>query len=64
LQDFAAWAFEALEPLHLVGAQVVYLGQPFLQSVLPNSHLKELADVLERPPAGRAFLEFLREDQA
>ena len=55
LQDFTAWAFEAFGPLHLIGAQAVYLGQPFLQLVLPETHVKELAHVLEQPPAGRAF---------
>ncbi len=64
LCDFAAWFLTAISPLHLLGAQVLYIGQPFLNMLVPEQHILELADLLERPQKRQAFLVFLREESS
>lgn len=54
---------EATGPLNMLAAQVVYLGQPFLNQVLPAGHLDALAGVLEDPQQVQAFTEFLRQQE-
>ena len=58
--DFAAGILDATGPLNLLGAQVVYLGQPLLDFVLPVEHLDALAIMLEDPDQTQAFTAFLR----
>ena len=53
---------EAIGPLNLLGAQIIYVGQPLLDLVLPESHLNALADLLENPEETRAFTKFLRQN--
>jgi len=55
-----ATLLEATGPLNLLGAQVVYLGQPLLKQVLPEDQLDALADMLENPKQTRAFTDYLR----
>lgn len=62
LMNLAATFLEALGPLALLSAQVVYLGQPFLNAFLPNNHLTEFANLLENPQATQAFISTLRGD--
>ncbi len=50
---------EATGPLHILGAQLVYLGQPLFAHMLPNEHLKALADTLEDPEHMQAFTTLL-----
>ena len=61
LQDFAASFLEAAGPIHLIGAQLVYVAQPLLGSVLPSEHLDSLASLLEEPEQTKAFISYLRE---
>jgi len=61
LRNLAATFLEALGPLNLLGAQVVYIGQPFLNPFLPAGHLDALADVLENPRATKAFIAILQQ---
>lgn len=61
VQDLVAVLLEATGPLNLLGAQVVYLGQPLLNSVLPEVHLEALADMLENPKDTQAFTDLLRQ---
>ena len=58
--DFAASLLDATGPLNLLGAQVVYLGQPLFDQVLPAEHLDALALMLEDPDQTQAFTTFLR----
>ena len=55
---FVAWLLEAGEPLMLVGAQMLYFGQPFLG----NEYTENLAHFLENQDETRAFATFLRKE--
>jgi hypothetical protein len=61
VQDLVATLLEATGPLNLLGAQVVYLGQPLFNQVLPEDHLDALASVLEDPEETQAFTTLLRQ---
>ncbi|MBN1669265.1 MAG: hypothetical protein JW862_19385 [Anaerolineales bacterium] len=61
IKELVATLLEAIGPLNLLGAQVVYLGQPFLNRVLPAGYLDVLAGVLEDPEITQDFTRFLRE---
>jgi hypothetical protein len=58
LNGFAAWALEAGGPLMLLGAQVLYFGQPFI----PGASTRALARLLENRDETEAFVAMLRED--
>lgn len=62
LNDLVASFLEAAGPLTLIGAQLVYLGQPILGSLVPARHLQVLADVLEDDDQRQEFLTYLREE--
>ena len=62
--QFAASFLEASGPLNLVGAQMVYLGQPVLSSIFAGSQLKALAEMLEEPEQTKVFIRCLREEPA
>ncbi|MEN8241746.1 MAG: hypothetical protein ABFS17_07485 [Chloroflexota bacterium] len=64
LHQFAAAFLEASGPLNLVGAQLVFLGQPVLSSMLAGSKLTTLAHMLEEPEQTELFIRCLREDSA
>jgi hypothetical protein len=64
LHQFAAAFLEASGPLNLVGAQIVYLTQPVLSSVLPARHLQAFAAMLEEPGNTQVFIHYLREEPA
>ena len=61
LDELVATFLEALGPLTILGAQVVYLGQPLLAPLIPNRHLDAAAQVLEDMDTARTFIAFLRE---
>lgn len=61
VQDVVATLLEALGPLNLVGAQVVYLGQPFLNLLLPEEQVNAFASLLDDPEETRAFTHLLRD---
>jgi len=56
LDGFAAWLLEAGGPLTILGAQAVYLGQPFLG----GKKLDSLAHMLEEDEETQAFARYLR----
>lgn len=62
LEDWVAVFLESAGPLTVLGAQMVYLGQPLLQHALPKDQLAALAGMLEEPAQAQAFADFLRED--
>lgn len=64
LHRFAAAFLEASGPLNLVGAQLVYLGQPVFSAFFSNRHLDTLAHLLEDPGQTAAFINCLREETA
>jgi hypothetical protein len=64
LHQFAAAFLEASGPLNLVGAQLVYLGQPVLSGIFAESKLQALGQLLEEPEKTRLFIHCLREGSA
>ena len=56
LDGFVAWFLEAGSPLTVLGAQAVYMSQPFLGGEKTNA----LAHVLEEEEETQAFIRYLR----
>jgi len=61
LTDWVASGLEAAGPLTIVGAQVVYLGQPFVNRSSMEDHFAALASLLEDSARAKDFVAFLRE---
>jgi hypothetical protein len=61
IKDLTAAILEAMGPLSVLGAQLVYVGQPFLDSFFPKGYLDVLADLLEDPQETQAFIAVLRQ---
>jgi len=59
LENFAAWLLEATGPLNVIGAQLLYIGQPFLP-VSASESIQELANLLEQEDESRAFVALLK----
>lgn len=55
---------QATGPINLVGAQMVYLGQPLLNTLVDDTKLTALAKLLEDSEQTEAFLSYLQEDRA
>lgn len=60
LQDLTATILEALGPMNLLGAQLVYLSQPILSPFIPEDQSRDLAKILEDPSETSIFIEALR----
>ena len=58
LKGLVGWLLEAGEPLTLVGAQLLYVGEPFIG----GNKVKALAAFLEDQEETRAFAAFLRKE--
>ncbi len=58
LKGLASWLLEVGEPFTLLGAQLLYFGQPFTE----NQDIRNLASFLEDPEETRAFAAFLRKE--
>ena len=61
VQDGIAALLDAAGPLTLIGAQIVYIGQPALKFIFPEQHVLALAEMLEDSDSKRAFISMLRE---
>jgi len=61
VKEWVASFLEAAGPLAILGAQAVYVGQPFLTRSPDRSNLAALARLLEEPEQMQAFVNFLRE---
>jgi hypothetical protein len=59
LDGLAAWFLEAAGPLTVLGAQVVYLTQPFAG----GKQLSSLASMLEEDEETQAFARYLRGEE-
>ena len=60
LDGFAAWLLEAGGPLTILGAQAVYMSQPFIG----GKNLDSLAHMLEEDEQTQAFARFLRGEES
>ncbi len=58
ISGLVAWILDAGEPFALVGAQFLYLGQPFIG----GDQIENLAAFLENREEVRAFAAFLRKE--
>jgi len=56
MDGFTSWVLEAGSPLAMVGAQMLYIGQPFLGGEKINA----LAHMLEHESESQAFAHYLR----
>jgi hypothetical protein len=60
LDGLTAWFLEAAGPLTVLGAQAVYLTQPFIG----GKQLSSLASMLEEDEETQAFARFLRGEES
>ena len=60
LDGLAAWLLEAAGPLTVLGAQAVYLTQPFIGGKQSGS----LASMLEEDEETQAFVRYLRGEES
>jgi hypothetical protein len=63
INNLAAAFLDALGPLTLLGAQFVYIGQPFLNPFIPEDHLETLVNLLENPQVAKKFVAVLRQTE-
>lgn len=63
MDGLASWLLEAAAPLAALGAQALYLGQPFMGGDKFNA-LAALAHTLEEESETRAFACYLRGEQS
>lgn len=56
LDGLASWLLEAGSPLTLLGAQMLYIGQPFLG----GKQIESIAHMLEEEEETQAFAHYLR----
>jgi hypothetical protein len=55
---------ETAGPLTILGAQIVYVSQPFIGWVMPDDHMDALSRLLEDSAQTQEFVNFLREATA
>lgn len=63
VHQVAATVLEAAGPLKIIGAQLVFIGQPLFSGLLSGKQLDTLAGLLEEPDKTRQFIQILREDE-
>ena len=59
LDGFAAWLLEAGGPINIIGAQLLYIGQPFI-APQANEGFRALTNLLEEEGEARAFAALLK----
>ena len=64
MEGFAAWVLEAGAPLGVLGAQLVYFGQPLLSPLFSMEQTNALANLLEDRSQARAFIDYLKNGAA
>lgn len=62
LGEWVASFLEAAGSLTPIGAQLLYVSQPFLDFAWPESHIEALAEMLEEPEKVRVFAAYLRQE--
>jgi hypothetical protein len=63
LDGFAALFLEAGGPLHILGAQLLYMGQPFV-TAQASEGIRALANLLEQEDEAQAFAAVLKGQQS
>lgn len=64
LENIVAWLLEASGPWTIIGAQLIYIGEPLLHPFVKTDQVEALANLLEDRDEGRAFLKYLQEEPA
>jgi hypothetical protein len=64
LENMTAWLLEAGSPLALIGSQLLYIGQPLLNPMVPLERTEALAHMLEDKDEFQAFLAYLKNGAA
>ena len=59
LDGFAAWFLEAAGPVNILGAQLLYIGQPFAPPQAGDG-IRALANLLEQEDEAQAFAALLK----
>ena len=62
--EFTATFLEASEPLNLLAAQILFMGQPLLKGTRAEDDLLALAHMLEDPDETISFAANLREEKS
>jgi hypothetical protein len=60
--DLIASLLESSGSLTMLGAQLVYIGQPILNLILPADQINALVGLLEDEEQRRTFITFLRQE--
>jgi len=60
LQNLTATILEALGPMNIIGAQLVYLTQPVLSPFFNSDQSQDIAKILEDPSETASFIKALR----
>jgi hypothetical protein len=63
IQTWVASILEFAGPFSLIGAQLLWIGAPFLYSAVPPKQLDAFSHLLEDPTQKQAFANYLRESQ-
>lgn len=63
LQNFFATVLEALGPVSILGAQLIYLSQPILSPFISPEQTRDFAKILEDPTETAGFVKALRSYQ-
>ncbi|MCZ7554415.1 MAG: hypothetical protein B6D39_12725 [Anaerolineae bacterium UTCFX2] len=61
VSDWAVTFLEISGPLTILGAQLIYLGQPWLSGIVPKDKSASLARLLENSSSKREFIDLLQE---
>lgn len=59
LDGLAVWFLEAGGPVNILGAQLLYIGQPFVPAQASDG-IRALANLLEQEDEARAFVALLK----
>jgi len=62
IRELAVSLLESMGPFTILGAQLIYITQPFLPQSLTNHHLDELTRLLEDNNQVQAFVNYLSEE--
>jgi hypothetical protein len=61
LLNLTATVLEALGPINVLSAQLVYLAQPMISPFLTDDNSQEFASILENPSETANFIKLLKE---
>ena len=61
LEDGVAALLEAAGPFSMLGAQLIYVGQPLISGAIPGEHVQALIRILEDAEDRQDFVTLLKE---